>query len=77
MRYLKVPGITVRIPRQSIESADFIMTNWKDKEAAFTSTEGRLRSKLERVTDWKEVEVKGRIINYIKIKIVDFWLPEV
>lgn len=75
MRYLKVPGITIRIPLRSIESADFIMTTWKDREQAFTRACNVLQAKVERVGDWGIKELNGKNINYIKIKIVDFWTP--
>lgn len=75
MRYLKVPGITIRIPLQSIESSDFIMTTWKDPEQGFERASNLLRAKIERLSEWGTHDLNGRTIHYIKIKIIDFWTP--
>lgn len=76
MRYLKVPGVTIRIPLRSIESADFIMTTYSDKEKGLERASNLLGAKIERLSDWGCKEVDGkRSIHFIKIKIVDFWVP--
>lgn len=77
MRYLKVNTyLTIRVPKLSIESADYIFYKEKDLEWAFNKASSFLSAKLEALSDWQTKVYNGRSIHYRKIKVVHFWTPE-
>jgi hypothetical protein len=73
MRYIKLPGITIRIPKESIDSADYIITKWKDLDKAFSRVADWIGAKIEKQTEWQLNEKHN--LKYIKIKVLDFWTP--